>query len=63
MAGALFIIFGLTQAVHPLVDAQYKLYPTLFLRRPVMIMLQMSIFMSSASLLVSHIDRKLERSL
>ena len=53
MAGVLFLIFGMTQALHPLVDAQHKLYPTGFLRRPIMTMLQLLVFMSSVSLLVS----------
>lgn len=54
MTGVLFFIFGLTQAFHPLVDVQHKLYPTIFLQQPTMIMLQLSVFMSSVSLLVSH---------
>ena len=55
IAGVLFLVFILTQTFNPLVDVEYKLYPTTFLRHPVMVMLQTAIFMSSASLLVSHI--------
>ena len=60
MAGVLFLVFGLSQAFHPLIDAQYKLYPTMFLRQPLMVMLQLSIFMSSVSLLVGHVFGVLE---
>ncbi|KAF6218596.1 hypothetical protein HO133_005947 [Letharia lupina] len=52
VAGVLFLVFCLTQAFHPLVNAQHKLYPTIFLRRPVMVMLQLAVFMSSVSLLI-----------
>ena len=54
VAGVLFLVFGATQAFHPMVDAKYKLYPTRFLRQPLMIILQLLIFMSSVSLLVDH---------
>ncbi len=54
IAGVLSLVFGLTQTFSPLVDVEYKLYPTTFLQRPVIVMLQIAIFMSSASLLVSH---------
>ena len=60
MAGILFLSFGLTRAFNPLVDAQHQLYPTMFLRRPVMMMLQLAIFMSSVSLLVGQVIRVLE---
>ena len=53
MAGVLLLVFGTTQRLHPLVSAQHKLYPTVFLKNPTMVMLQVAIFMSSLSLLVS----------
>ena len=61
MAGVLFLVFGLAQALHPLIDAQYKLYPTLFLRRPLIVILGLSMFMASVSLLVGHAIYVLER--
>ncbi len=56
LAGVLLLVFGGTQAFHPLIDAKHKLYPTMFLRRPVVVMLQLAIFMSSVSLLVRHLN-------
>lgn len=58
LAGVLFLVFGGTQAFHPLIDAQHKLYPTMFLRRPVVVMLQVAIFMSSVSLLVGKLNSR-----
>ena len=55
MTGVLFLAFILIQTFNPLVNEECKLYPTTFLRHPVLVMLQIAIFMSSASLLVSHI--------
>ena len=52
LAGALLLMFGLTQWLHPLVNTRHILYPVAFFRRPVVLMLQLAIFMSSASLLV-----------
>lgn len=56
IAGVLLVIFGITQQYHPWVVSEHKLYPTRFLKRPTMVMLEIAIFMSSLSLLVcSHL--------
>ncbi|KAI4159810.1 MAG: hypothetical protein LQ342_006321 [Letrouitia transgressa] len=47
LSGVLFIVFGFTQAYHPLVAAEHKLYPTHFLKRPVLVILQVMIFCAS----------------
>ena len=47
LSGVLFIIFGFTQAYHPFISAQHKLYPTHFLKRPVLVILQIMIFCAS----------------
>lgn len=54
MTGILFIVFVYTQAKHPFVTAQNKLYPTSFLRRPTLVMLQLLVFMAALSLLVGN---------
>lgn len=59
MAGVLLIVFCLTQSFHPFVDSKNKLYPTMFLARPTLMMLQVAIFMSSVSLLVSLLSEEL----
>ncbi|KAL9122167.1 MAG: hypothetical protein Q9187_001282 [Circinaria calcarea] len=51
MAGVLSIIFGFTQKIHPFVPGESKLYPTQFLRRPLLLNLQFQIFLASGVLL------------
>ena len=52
MVGVLLLVFGTTQRLHPLVSAQHKLYPTVFLKDSTTVMLQVAIFMSSLSLFI-----------
>ncbi|KAL8857756.1 MAG: hypothetical protein Q9178_005656 [Gyalolechia marmorata] len=47
LGGAFFIAFCLTQVYHPFVTARHKLYPTHFLRRPVLVILQIMILCAS----------------
>ncbi|KAL8729269.1 MAG: hypothetical protein Q9166_004890 [cf. Caloplaca sp. 2 TL-2023] len=47
LSGVFFIVFCLTQMYHPFVTAQHKLYPTHFLKRPVLVILQVMIFCAS----------------
>ena len=52
MTAILSIGFCMSQWFHPFVAREYRLYPTQFLRRPILVLLQIAIFMASASLLV-----------
>ena len=52
MAVLLFIIFALIQRFHPFVSPQKKLFPTQFSHRPLLINLQVQIFLASGVLLV-----------
>ena len=52
MAGVLFIVFGYTQKFHPFIPGESKLYPTHFLRRPLLLNLQFQVFLASGVLLV-----------
>ncbi|KAL8643685.1 MAG: hypothetical protein Q9226_008188 [Calogaya cf. arnoldii] len=47
LGGVFFVAFCLTQVYHPFVVAQHKLYPTHFLKRPVLVILQVMIFCAS----------------
>lgn len=61
-AGVLMLAFGFSEAFHPLVvDASQKLYPSRFLRQPVIMMLQCSTFMSVAGLLVCLAFEQMKR--
>lgn len=62
MAGVLFIVFGVTQWLTPLVAVENKLYPTHFLIKPVMLNLQLQLFLASGILFVSpqHVYRKVQ---
>ncbi|KAL8993244.1 MAG: hypothetical protein Q9169_006495 [Polycauliona sp. 2 TL-2023] len=47
LGGVFFVVFCLTQRYRPFVAAAHKLYPTHFLKRPVLIILQVMIFCAS----------------
>lgn len=51
MMVVLFIVFGLTQHFTPFVDKRHKLYPTQYLRQPLLLNLQAQLFLSSGVLL------------
>ena len=53
MAGLLFVTFALTQRFCPFLSPEKKLFPTQFSQRPLLINLQMQIFLASGTLLVS----------
>ncbi|KAL8675875.1 MAG: hypothetical protein Q9224_007361, partial [Gallowayella concinna] len=46
-SGVFFVAFCFSQMCHPFVTAQHKLYPTHFLKRPVLVILQVMIFCAS----------------
>ena len=52
ITGVLLAAFAASQVFHPLVDVKDKLYATTFLRRPVIVTLQLAVFMASWALLV-----------
>ena len=54
LAGVLFVAFGISQFYHPFVSSQHKLYPTHFLKRPVLVILQIMIFCASGCTFVGH---------
>lgn len=54
LSGLLFIAFSLTQYFHPFVSAEHKLYPTHFLRMPVMVNLQVIMVCAAVDLFVSE---------
>ncbi|KAI4232034.1 MAG: hypothetical protein LQ349_005244 [Xanthoria aureola] len=47
LGGVFFVAFCFTQVYHPFVVAHHKLYPTHFLKRPVLVILQIMIFCAS----------------
>ncbi|KAL8675917.1 MAG: hypothetical protein Q9186_007505 [Xanthomendoza sp. 1 TL-2023] len=51
-SGVFFIAFCFSQMCHPFVTAQHKLYPTHFLKRPVLVILQVMIFCASGCTLI-----------
>ena len=53
LSGLLIIAFALTQFFHPFVSVEYKLYPTHFLRKPVMVSLQVLMVCGAVDLFVS----------
>lgn len=53
LSGLLTIAFALTQFYHPFVSVAHKLYPTHFLRMPVMVMLQVLMVCAAVGLFVS----------
>lgn len=53
LSALLIIAFALTQFFHPLVSEEYKLYPTHFLRKPVMVLLQVQMVCAAVALFVS----------
>ena len=55
LSALLIIAFALTQYFHPLVSEEYKLYPTHFLRKPVMVQLQVQMVCAAVDLFVSWI--------
>lgn len=52
LSGLLTIAFALTQFYHPFVSVAHKLYPTHFLRMPVMVMLQVLMVCAAVGLFV-----------
>jgi len=53
LAGVLFIVFGVSQWLTPFVAVENKLYPTHFLRKPILLNLQFQLFLASGILFVS----------
>ncbi|KAL8669403.1 MAG: hypothetical protein Q9168_006003 [Polycauliona sp. 1 TL-2023] len=47
LGGICFVVFCFTQMCHPFVVAVHKIYPTHFLKRPVLVILQVMIFCAS----------------
>ncbi|KAL9595947.1 MAG: hypothetical protein Q9219_006138 [cf. Caloplaca sp. 3 TL-2023] len=50
ISGVLFVVFGLTQTFTPFISPEQKLYPSHFLRRPVLLNLQFQLFLASGIL-------------
>lgn len=56
VTGILFVASVLLTKYHPLVDKENKLYPAHFLKRPILVIMQIQVFLSSGIILVSRMN-------
>jgi len=57
VAGVFFIASIALTKYHPWVAKEHRLYPAHFLRKPILVTLQIQVYLSSGILLVSHLLR------
>ena len=55
LSGVLYLAFSLSQWFHPLIDKQFRLFPTDLVRQTTLVLLQISSFMAAFGLLVRTI--------
>lgn len=58
VAGVLLVAFIVLLKIHPLVSKENRLYPLHFLKKWILINMQLQVFLSSGIVLVSHLASK-----